>query len=48
MRGPLDLVLAVDAVVVVIAGFLYLRRAEERYAARAEEAFADDPERREP
>jgi hypothetical protein len=32
----------------VIAGFLYLRRAEERYAARAEEAFADDSDRREP
>ena len=48
MRGPLDLVPAVVAVVVVIAGFLYLRRAEERYAARAEEAFADDSDRREP
>ncbi len=39
LRGPLDIVLGVVAVLVVIAFLIYLRRTEDRFAARAEEAF---------
>lgn len=39
VRGPLDIVLGAVAVVVIIGFFIYLRRAEERYAARAEREF---------
>src|SRR5207253_25206 len=39
VRGPLDILLAVVAVAIVAASLLYLRRAEHRYAARAERAF---------
>jgi membrane protein DedA with SNARE-associated domain len=38
-RAPLDIVLAAIAVIVVVAFLLYLRKAENRYAARAERAF---------
>ena len=39
VRGPLDIVLGAIAVVIVIAFLVYLHRTEDRYAARAEEAF---------
>lgn len=46
IRGPLDIILAVVAVLVVIGFLIYLRRTEERYAARAEAAFPGDLENR--
>jgi membrane protein DedA with SNARE-associated domain len=39
VRGPLDIILGAVAVVVVVGFLIYLHRAEDRYAARAEEAF---------
>ena len=39
LRGPLDIILGAVAVVVVIGFLVYLHKAEDRYAARAEEAF---------
>jgi len=39
VRGPLDIVLGVIAVVIVVAFLIYLHRAEDRFAAHAEEAF---------
>jgi membrane protein DedA with SNARE-associated domain len=39
VRGPLDIVLGAIAVLVVIGFLVYLHRAEDRFAARAEEAF---------
>jgi membrane protein DedA with SNARE-associated domain len=39
LRGPLDIILGAIAVAVVIGFLIYLHRAEDRYAARAEEAF---------
>lgn len=44
VRGPLDIVLGAVAVVVVLGFLIYLRRAEDRYAARAEEAFPGELE----
>jgi hypothetical protein len=38
-RAPLGIVPAAIAVIVVVAFLLYLRKAENRYAARAERAF---------
>jgi membrane protein DedA with SNARE-associated domain len=39
LRGPLDIILGVIAVVVVVGFLIYLHKAEDRYAARAEQAF---------
>lgn len=39
VRGPLDIVLAAIAVAVVIGFLIYLHKAEDRYAARAEQAY---------
>jgi membrane protein DedA with SNARE-associated domain len=39
VRGPLDIVLALIAIAIVAAFLLYLRKAENRYATRAERAF---------
>jgi membrane protein DedA with SNARE-associated domain len=39
VRGPLDIVLGVAAAVVVVGFLVYLHRAEERFAAKAEQAF---------
>jgi membrane protein DedA with SNARE-associated domain len=44
VRGPLDIVLGAVAVLVVVGFLLYLRKAEERYAALAEQAFPSDLE----
>lgn len=41
-RGPLDIVLGVIAVLIVVAFLIYLHRAEDRFAERAEEAFPGD------
>ena len=38
-RGPLDIVLGVDAVVTWSRFPIYLHKAEDRFAARAEQAF---------
>lgn len=42
VRGPLDIILGVIAVVVVIAFLVYLHKAEDRFAERAEAAFPGD------
>jgi membrane protein DedA with SNARE-associated domain len=39
IRGPLDIVIGVIAVVIVIAFLVYLHKAEDRYATLAEQAF---------
>lgn len=39
LRGPLDIFLGVIAVAVVLGFLIYLHKAEDRYAARAERAF---------
>lgn len=39
VRGPVDIVLGVVAVAVVGGFLIYLHRAEDRYAAKAEQAF---------
>jgi membrane protein DedA with SNARE-associated domain len=39
VRGPLDIVLGVVAAVVVVGFLVYLHRAEERFATRAEKEF---------
>lgn len=39
VRGPLDIILGAVAVLVVIGFLVYLHKAEDRYAARAEQAF---------
>ena len=39
LRGPLDIILGAIAVAVVIGFLIYLHKAEDRYAARAEQAF---------
>jgi membrane protein DedA with SNARE-associated domain len=39
LRGPLDIILGAVALVVVIGFLIYLRTAEDRYAAKAEQAF---------
>jgi membrane protein DedA with SNARE-associated domain len=39
LRGPLDIILGAVAVVVVIGFLIYLHKAEDRYSARAEQAF---------
>ena len=39
VRGPLDIVLGAIAVLVVVAFLIYLHKAEDRYAALAEQAF---------
>jgi membrane protein DedA with SNARE-associated domain len=39
VRGPLDIILGAIAVLVVVASLVYLHKAEDRYAARAEQAF---------
>ena len=44
VRGPLDIILGAIAVLVVIASLIYLRKAEDRYAERAERAFPGDLE----
>jgi membrane protein DedA with SNARE-associated domain len=44
IRGPLDIILGAIAVLVVIASLIYLHKAEDRYAGRAERAFPDDLE----
>src|SRR5712671_6512420 len=38
-RGSLDILLGVVAVAVIVGFFIYARRAEDRYAARAEQEF---------
>jgi len=44
VRGTFDIVIGVVAVLVVVGFLLYLRKAEERYAALAEQAFPGDLE----
>ena len=39
LRGPLDIVIGTIAILVVIASLVYLHRAEDRYAERAEKAL---------
>ena len=39
LRGPVDIVLGAVAVAVVIAFLIFLHRTEDRFAARAEQAF---------
>jgi membrane protein DedA with SNARE-associated domain len=39
VSGPLNIVLAIVAALLVVGFLLYLRRAEDRYAARAEQEF---------
>lgn len=39
VRGPLDIVLGVVATILIVGFLVYLRRAEDRYAARAEQEF---------
>lgn len=39
VRGPLDIVLGAVAVAVIIGFLIYIHKAEDRYAARAEQAF---------
>jgi membrane protein DedA with SNARE-associated domain len=39
VRGPLDIVLGATAVLVVVGSLIYLHTAEDRYAARAEQAY---------
>lgn len=42
VRGPLDIVLGAVAVAVIIGFLIYIHKAEDRYAARAEQAFPGD------
>ena len=44
VRGPLDIVIAILAAAVVIASLIYLHKTEDKYAARAEEAFPGELE----
>ncbi len=39
VRGPFDIVLGISAAIVIIGFLIYLRRTENRYAARAEREF---------
>jgi len=39
VRGPFDIVLGITAAIVIIGFLIYLRRTENRYAARAEREF---------
>lgn len=39
LRGPLDIVIGAVAVLIVVGFLIYLHRAEDRFAARAEQAF---------
>ncbi len=39
LRGPLDIILGATAVAVVVGSLIYLHKAEDRYAAKAEQAF---------
>ena len=49
VRGPLDIIIGIGAALVVVASLVYLHKTEDKYAARAEEAFpmsSSPPERR--
>jgi hypothetical protein len=39
LRGPLDIILVAVAVIVVIGFLIYLHKTEDRFSARAEQAF---------
>ena len=44
VRGPLDIIIAIVAALLVVASLVYLHRTEDKYAARAEEAFPGELE----
>ena len=44
VRGPLEIIIAVAAALLVVASLVYLHRTEDRYSARAEEAFPGELE----
>jgi membrane protein DedA with SNARE-associated domain len=44
VRGPLDIIIAVVAALVVVASLVYLHKTEDKYAARAEAAFPGELE----
>ena len=44
VRGPLDIIIAIVAALLVVGSLVYLHRTEDKYAARAEEAFPGELE----
>ena len=44
VRGPLDIIIAIVAALLVVGSLVYLHKTEDKYAARAEEAFPDELE----